>query len=76
MFQICLGWRSGWTGALIGWGFNGLLPVSRDSEIGVGILRVLFGHGEYGSKGGQCRLICVFHLAHFVTLYIMHLSAR
>lgn len=37
---------------------------------------VPFGHGKYGSEGGQCRLICVFHLAHFVALYIMHLSAR
>lgn len=35
-----------------------------------------FGHGIYGSEGGQCNIICVFHLAHFVTLYILHLSAR
>lgn len=51
-------------------------PVPRDIEIGVGILGVLFGHGKYGSEGGQCTVICVFHLAHFVALYIMHLSAR
>lgn len=60
--------RSNWIG--------GQWPVTRDNEIGVGILRVLFRHGKYGSEGGQCKIICSFHLAHFVTLYIMHLSAR